>query len=120
MYVIFEGIDTCGKSTQIELLKQKYPNAIFTKEPGGTTLGDSLREILLHGSIKSKYAEILLFLADRAEHFDEIIKINLDKDIFSDRGFISGIAYAMNYVDDIDILINFNKFALNNQSCRTF
>ena len=39
MYVVIEGIDTAGKSTQLEILKNKFPNAIFTKEPGGTTLG---------------------------------------------------------------------------------
>ena len=39
MYVVIEGIDTAGKSTQLEFIKKKYPNAIFTKEPGGTELG---------------------------------------------------------------------------------
>ena len=43
MYVILEGVDTSGKSTQIDLLKQKYTDAVFTKEPGGTKLGFNIR-----------------------------------------------------------------------------
>jgi dTMP kinase len=114
MYILIEGIDTCGKSTQIELLKAKFDDAIFTKEPGGTEFGVMARELLLHSDIKSQKAELLLFLADRAEHFDEIIKPNLDKLIISDRGFISGIAYALSHGFDIDYLIDLNKFALDN------
>ena len=112
MYILFEGIDGCGKSTQIELLRSKL-NAIVTKEPGGTGLGEKLREILLHSDVKSKEAELLLFLADRAEHFKEIIEPNLDKIILSDRGFISGIAYAMSGGFDMEFLIELNRFALS-------
>ena len=61
MYILFEGIDTCGKSTQIELLSQKYPQIITTKEPGGTEFGKKAREILLEDSLSSKRAEFLLF-----------------------------------------------------------
>lgn len=114
MLVYFEGIDGVGKSTQIELLKQKKPNLIITKEPGGTNLGQKLRDILLHEKI-SQRAELLLFLADRAEHFSQIIQPNLGKTIISDRGFISGIAYALANYDkfEIDEIVNLNKFALN-------
>ena len=113
MYVIFEGIDGAGKSTQIARLAAAYPQAIVTKEPGGTKLGENLREILLKENDLDKRAEILLFLADRAEHFGKIIKPNLDKMILSDRGFVSGMAYALaggNF--SFDELLNLNKFAL--------
>ncbi|SFZ98269.1 Thymidylate kinase [hydrothermal vent metagenome] len=114
MYLLFEGIDTCGKSTQIELLKQKMPDIIVTKEPGGTTFGIKAREILLADSLASKRAELLLFLADRAEHYQEVIVPNIDKIIVSDRGFISGIGYALANDDfDFDELVSLNKFALN-------
>ncbi len=93
MYILLEGIDRAGKSTQIELLKQKYKEAIFTKEPGGTPLGQKIRALVLQDS-PTTLAEIFLFLADRAEHIQKVIKPNMDKLIFSDRGFISGIAYA--------------------------
>jgi len=114
MYILFEGIDGCGKTTQIELLKEKHKNIIVTKEPGGTEFGKSAREMLLHSEIKSKKAELLLFLADRAEHFKEVIEPNLGKTIISDRGFLSGIAYALMGGFELDFLIELNKFALNN------
>ena len=113
MYILFEGIDGAGKSTQIARLAAAYPQAIVTKEPGGTKLGENLREILLKENDLDKRAEILLFLADRAEHFGKIIKPNLDKMILSDRGFVSGMAYALaggNF--SFEELLNLNKFAL--------
>ena len=113
MYILFEGIDGAGKSTQIARLAAAYPQAIVTKEPGGTKLGENLREILLKENDLDKMAEILLFLADRAEHFGKIIKPNLDKMILSDRGFVSGMAYALaggNF--SFEELLNLNKFAL--------
>ena len=113
MYILFEGIDGAGKSTQIARLAAAYPQAIVTKEPGGTKLGENLREILLKENDLDKRAEILLFLADRAEHFGKIIKPNLDKMVLSDRGFVSGMAYALaggNF--SFEELLNLNKFAL--------
>lgn len=112
MYVLLEGIDTAGKSTQLEILKQKYPEAIFTKEPGGTELGLKLREMVLNGEAKSKVAEMFLFLADRAEHSFEVVKkLKEDNILISDRGFLSGIAYAK--TAPIEIAISLNIMALN-------
>jgi dTMP kinase len=113
MYILFEGIDTCGKSTQIELIAQKHPEIITTHEPGGTIFGEKAREILLEDSLASKRAELLLFLADRAEHYEEIIEPNKDKIVISDRGFISGIGYALANGDfDFEELVRLNRFAL--------
>jgi len=65
--------------------------------------------------MESKRAELLLFLADRAEHYKRVIEPNLDKTIISDRGLISGIAYAMaNEELELDFLITLNLFALEN------
>ncbi len=115
MYVIFEGIDTCGKTTQIELIAQKFSNAIITREPGGTEFGKGIREILLADSLKSKRAELLLFLADRAEHYVQTIKPNRENLILSDRGFLSGIGYALANGDfEFEHLLTLNKFALEN------
>jgi len=116
MYILFEGIDTCGKSTQIKLLSNKFKDAIITKEPGGSQFGQTIREILLHTKLLSKKAELFLFLADRAEHYKEIIEPNKDKLILSDRGFLSGVGYALanDKNIDFDYLINLNKFALEN------
>lgn len=113
MYILFEGIDTCGKSTQIDLLAEKHSEIIVTHEPGGTEFGKKAREILLADTLASKRAELLLFLADRAEHYQEIIKPNRDRVVVSDRGFISGIGYALANGDfDFDELVRLNKFAL--------
>ncbi len=113
MYILFEGIDTCGKSTQIELLAEKHPEIIVTKEPGGTKFGLKAREILLADSLASKRAELLLFLADRAEHYEEIIEPNRNRVVISDRGFISGIGYALANGDfEFDALVKLNRFAL--------
>jgi len=113
MYVIFEGIDTCGKSTQIELIRQKHPEAVVTREPGGTSFGEKAREILLEAEVRSKRAELLLFLADRAEHYEEIVRPNRSGLVISDRGFLSGIGYALaNGGTDLEELIALNHFAL--------
>jgi dTMP kinase len=113
MYILFEGIDTCGKSTQVKLMAEKLENVMVTKEPGGTTFGKQAREILLADALFSKCAELLLFLADRAEHYVQVIKPNRDKNIISDRGFLSGIGYALANGDfEFEYLVKLNKFAL--------
>ena len=116
MYLILEGVDTSGKSTQISLLKTEFNDAIITKEPGGTKLGEMIRDMILHKGVQSHKCELFLFLADRAEHYERVILPNKNKLIISDRGFISGIAYALaNHPEyDLDFLINLNLFALQN------
>jgi dTMP kinase len=109
MYIAIEGIDTTGKTTQIELLKKTYKNALFIKEPGFTKLGKKLREIIFKEDIGKK-TELFLFLADRSETIEKIVKPNLNKLIISDRSVISGIAYALEWFD-FDLLVNLNKFA---------
>ena len=112
MYVVIEGIDTAGKSTQLDILNKNYPNAIFTKEPGGTKIGTKLRSMVLNGEAKSKIAEMFLFLADRAEHMEEVIIPNMDNMVISDRSMISGIAYASSM--PLEIVTTLNLIATNN------
>src|SRR3989339_997960 len=114
MYITIEGIDTAGKSTQINKLKEHFPYAIITKEPGGTEVGKEIREKVLSTKAKSKKAEFLLFLADRAEHVKEVIEPNRDKLIISDRSAISGIAYALvqGEIEEKD-LVSLNHFVTN-------
>jgi dTMP kinase len=115
MVVWFEGVDTCGKSTQIERLKLTCKDAILTKEPGGTELGREIRELILHQKNPiSTLSEMFLFLADRAEHYDKVIKANPEKLILSDRGFISGMAYAMANSNEAELglLLRLNRLAL--------
>lgn len=116
MYVILEGIDTAGKSTQLQKLQTIFTDAVFTKEPGGTTLGTKLRHMILHEGVKAKATEMFLFLADRAEHYALIVKENPNKLIISDRSLISGIAYALVAKDfQESFLFEANKLALNNE-----
>lgn len=112
MYIAIEGIDTAGKSTQIELLRAHFSDAIITKEPGGTEAGKEIREIVLSAKTKSKKAEFLLFLADRAEHMKEVIEPNLDKMIISDRSVVSGVAYALVQGEISETaIVHLNRFA---------
>ncbi len=109
MYIAIEGIDTAGKSTQIELLKKEFNKILFIKEPGWTNFGKKIREIIFHDDISEK-AELFMFLADRAETVEKIIKPNLTGNIITDRSVISGIAYGMQFFE-FNMLVNLNKFA---------
>jgi len=112
MYIAIEGIDTAGKSTQISNLAKHYPDAIITKEPGGTEIGKEIREMVLSAKTKSKKAEFLLFLADRAEHMKEVIEPNLDKMLISDRSAVSGVAYALIQGEiSQTAIVHLNRFA---------
>ncbi|EAJ6176969.1 dTMP kinase [Campylobacter lari] len=111
MYIAFEGVDCVGKSTQIELLKKCFKDVIFTKEPGGSELGVHLRKILLESKMHfSKKAEVLLFLADRANLIDLHLAQNKNKLIISDRSFVSNMAYAK-FDFDQNVLFELNSFA---------
>jgi dTMP kinase len=112
MYVVIEGVDTAGKSTQLDILKRNHPDAVFTKEPGGTPLGLKLRQMALNAEAQSDIAEMFLFLADRAEHLKQIIQPNLHATIISDRSMISGIAYAL--CMPIEIVTTLNLIATSN------
>lgn len=100
LFITFEGADGCGKTTQIELLDKYLSNkgyqTLLTREPGAKGLGTKLREILLNydGEVSSK-CESFLFLADRAQHIDCIIKPALaeGKIVLCDRHTDSTVAY---------------------------
>ena len=113
MYIVVEGIDTCGKSTQIQLLAQALPQAIITKEPGATELGSKIRELVLYSDDLCPVTELLLFLADRSNHASSVIKPNLGRLIISDRSLISGMAYALaSKKFDFKWLETLNRFAM--------
>ena len=115
MYIAIEGIDTAGKSTQIEALSNFFSDAVITKEPGATEIGKEIREMVLSARAQSKKAEFLLFLADRAEHIKEVIEPNINtKMIISDRSAVSGVAYALTQGEiKSDDLVALNNFATN-------
>lgn len=100
LFITFEGADGCGKTTQIELLnkylQEKGMKTLLTREPGGKGLGVKLREILLNyeGEVSPR-AESFLFLADRAQHIDCIIKpaVKQGTIVLCDRHTDSTVAY---------------------------
>ena len=101
MFVTFEGIDGCGKSTAINLVKEKLDKkgyrVITTREPGGTPLAEKIREILLsnYNSDLCDEAEALLFAASRAQHCYEKIWpfMNSGYIVLCDRWLPSSLAY---------------------------
>ena len=112
LFITFEGLEGCGKTTQAKMLfdfliKQKIPS-IYTKEPGGTKIGDKIRKILLdqkNDGMDYK-TEMLLFLASRAENVRLIILPALEegKVVISDRFYDSTTAYQ-GYGRGIDLKI---------------
>ena len=100
LFITFEGGDGCGKTTQIKLLDEylqsKGYKTLLTREPGSKGLGIKLREILLNydGEV-SPVCESFLFLADRAQHVDCIIKPALEEGVIvlCDRHTDSTVAY---------------------------
>lgn len=100
MFLTFEGIDGCGKTTQLQKLKaeleKRGQRVVATREPGGTELAEGLREILLHskGKIEAR-GELLLFGASRAQHVEEIVRPALERGDFvlCDRFIDSSEAY---------------------------
>lgn len=100
-FITFEGIEGCGKSTQVRLLsgilKEGGDSFVVTREPGGTPIGTKIREILLNpdNTGMAPEAELLLYAADRAQHVREVIKPALDsgKVVICDRFTDATMAY---------------------------
>jgi dTMP kinase len=100
--IVFEGVEGCGKTTQMQLCSQWLESlnisVVLTREPGGTELGKDLRRLLLEKSPNKpvgEVTELLLYAADRAQHIEEELKPNLatGKYILCDRYTDSTIAY---------------------------
>jgi len=119
-FITFEGIDGCGKSTQARLLLDYMNNSgvetILVREPGGTSISESIREILLHSSSSQMgdRTESLLMTASRAQLTQEVIVPNIDKGKFviADRYSDSTLAYQGGGRNlDIEWLIELNNYA---------
>ncbi len=99
VFVTFEGLDGSGKTTQVELLRRHLEESgrevVVTREPGGTELGEQIRELLLHGPAMSAWAEATLFAAARAELVERVIAPARERgaDVLCDRYVDSSLAY---------------------------
>lgn len=99
LFITFEGIDGCGKSSLLQSLAAHWQNActiVTTKEPGGSELGKHLRAVLQEQPVAlTPQAEFLLFAADRAQHFSTIVLPALQQGVLvlSDRCADSSVAY---------------------------
>ena len=117
--IIFEGIETSGKSTNLNIavnfLKNKRKSFIKLREPGGTNFSEQIRKLLLNKKLNNK-TDLMLFYSARSENFEKIIKKNYKKKIILiDRFIDSTIAYqhyGMNI--DLNIIKSLNRFIIGN------
>ena len=101
MFITFEGIEGCGKTTQVKRFVKRLKglgiSLITTFEPGGTRIGKNIRKILLDSRNKhlSPLTELILYAADRAQHVEELIKpaLNEGKWVICDRFFDATVVY---------------------------
>ncbi len=121
-FVTFEGSEGCGKTTQVQRLADRLERSgvpyLITREPGGTAIGETIRELLQfapHAFAMTPETELLLFEASRSQLVREVIKPALDKGIcvIADRFFDSTTIYqgAARKLDH-DIVARFNAFAI--------
>lgn len=123
MLISFEGGEACGKSTQIKkfiaFLENNHIDYLSTKEPGGTAIGESIRQILLHSKEDlTPETEFLLFSASRAKLINDVVKPALEegKVVVLDRYYDSSYAYQ-GYAGgmNLDTLKKITEFAIQGQ-----
>jgi dTMP kinase len=89
-FIVIDGCEGSGKSTQLKKLREKYPNAVFTREPGGSPYGEAIRELILYHP-EAKHADdatlLLLFYAARFDHLRATVlpALTEGKDVITDR-----------------------------------
>ena len=125
LFITFEGGEACGKSTQIKLFKeyiqtrQDKDNFVFIREPGGTILGEKIRDLLLNfrQDAPTAKAELLLFLASRAHLYEKVLKPALEqgKIVVADRFYDSTVAYQgfARQIMPAQEILELNKMILN-------
>ena len=117
MFITFEGIEGSGKSTQLRRVAERIPDAVVTKEPGGTPLADRIRAVLLDSSSHmDPVAEVLLFAASRRENTLKVIRPTLDRGgiVLCDRYTDATLAYqGFGRLLNLDQLRALNAWATN-------
>lgn len=125
MFITFEGIEGSGKTTQVrhtvEFLESKGHQCVTTREPGGTTIGKKIRAILLdpESPDMDPLTELLLYMADRAQHVREFITPSLSagKTVICDRYFDATVVYQ-GYARGLDIKLIQKLHALIHQDLK--
>ena len=120
-FITIEGGDGVGKTTQASLLvewlhQHNHPDAILTREPGGSSLGEKLRAIVLEEPNVVPMAELFLFQALRSQHLDEVIRPSLEKGkiVICDRYIDSTLAYqGYGRGIDIEFIQKMNEFTID-------
>lgn len=106
-YIALEGIDNCGKSTIIKNLKKYFPNFNYIREPGTTKYAEELRQVMFSNINVNQLAIQFAMISARIDLAYNLL--SLDKDIISDRCFLS-FAYATDFDEKVcDELLNINK-----------
>jgi dTMP kinase len=115
LFIVFEGIDGTGKSTQVHLLAEKLKHlgyaVVATREPTDGPYGRKIRELFIDRGAVSREEELALFIADRSQHVSEVIRPGL-KDgcvVISDRYYLSTVAYQGANGMDPERILNKNK-----------
>jgi len=115
VFITFEGIEGSGKTTQLRRVAERIPNAVVTKEPGGTPTADRIRSILLDSSTTlDPVAELFLFAASRRQHVVEVIRPTLERGgvVLCDRYTDATLAYqGFGRRLDLDQLRTLNDWA---------
>lgn len=119
MFIVLEGLDGSGKSTQLfnmmEYVKKEYPTkkVLFTREPGGhlNDVGEKLRQVLLNNEMDD-YTRVLLYAASRYEH-SKIIKKYIDDGyiVICDRYIYSSMAYQATSLTQMERILSVNNFS---------
>ena len=122
MFITLEGIEGSGKSSQVvnivDFMTRKGQDCIITREPGGTRIGEKIRSILLDSknSHLDPVAELLLYMADRAQHIREVIKpaLNSGKTVICDR-YVDATVVYQGYARGLsaDLILSLHKRVLN-------
>jgi dTMP kinase len=120
-FITIEGSEGAGKSTALTFIREKlskqFPDAVFTREPGGTPIAENIRQVLLHGSREETMqpeTELLLMFAGRAQHIGHVIRpaLEVGKLVLSDRYIDASYAYqgggrqlSMSMIETLDQLV---------------
>ena len=124
MFITFEGVEGCGKSTQIQRvhawLQAKGQRVLLSREPGGTGIGRTIRGLLLDAANNHLCArtELFLYLADRAQHVQEVIQpaLNMGIIVLVDRFVDSTLVYqGFGRGLDLQVLRDLNRLAVQGQ-----